>query len=94
MDIKPLSDRVVIAPAPAAQAKIGSLIVPDTAQEKPLEGTVKAVGPGRTEKGQLVPMTVKVGDRVLYGKYTGTEIKRDGQDLLIISEGDLLALLD
>lgn len=94
MELKPLSDRVIVAALTQAEEKIGSIIVPDTAKEKPLEGTVRAVGPGRTEEGQIIPMAVKTGDRVLYGKYSGTEVKRGGEDLLIIRESDILAILD
>ena len=94
MNIKPLSDRVVVQALQNTEEKIGSIIVPDSAKEKPLEGTIKAVGPGRTEEGQLIPMSVKTGDRVLYGKYSGTEVKIGGEEYLIIRESDVMALLD
>ena len=94
MAVQPLSDRVVILPRDEAEDKVGSLYIPDSAQEKPLEGTVEAVGPGKVENGQRVSPSVKKGDRVLYGKYAGTEIKADGKELLIIRESDILAILD
>ncbi|MCB1137874.1 MAG: co-chaperone GroES [Leptospiraceae bacterium] len=94
MAVQPLSDRVVILPRDEAEDKVGSLYIPDSAQEKPLEGTVEAVGPGKVENGQRVNPSVKKGDRVLYGKYAGTEIKADGKELLIIRESDILAILD
>lgn len=93
MNIKPLSDRVVISPLENAEEKVGSIYIPDTAKEKPQEGEIVAVGPGKTEDGQLIAMTVKVGDRVLYGKYAGTEIKKDGKELLIVRESDILAII-
>ncbi|MCB1167601.1 MAG: co-chaperone GroES [Leptospiraceae bacterium] len=94
MAVKPLGDRIVIAPKEESEEKVGSIYIPDSAQEKPLEGTVEAVGPGRVEGGQRVEPTVKQGDRVLYGKFAGTEIKADGRELLIIRESDILAILD
>ncbi|MCB1316290.1 MAG: co-chaperone GroES [Leptospiraceae bacterium] len=94
MAIKPLGDRVLVKPLEDTEEKIGSLYVPDSAKEKPQEGTVKAVGPGRTEDGKVVAPSVKVGDRVLYGKYSGTEIKQGGEDLLIVRESDILAVID
>lgn len=94
MNIKPLADRVVVAPLEGQEEKVGSLYIPDTAKEKPQEGKIVAVGPGKVENGQLVALTVKVGDRVLYGKYAGTEIKKDGKDMLIVRESDVLAILD
>lgn len=93
MNIKPLADRVVISPLESAEEKVGSIYIPDTAKEKPQEGEIVAVGPGRTEDGKVVPMSVKVGDRVLYGKYAGTEIKKDGKDYLIVRESDILAII-
>lgn len=93
MNIKPLSDRVVISPLENAEEKVGSIYIPDTAKEKPQEGEIVAVGPGKTEDGKLIAMTVKVGDRVLYGKYAGTEIKKDGKELLIVRESDILAII-
>ncbi|MBE7438738.1 MAG: co-chaperone GroES [Spirochaetales bacterium] len=93
MAIKPLGDRILIAPAESSEDKIGSLYVPDTAKEKPQEGVVEAVGPGRTEDGKLIAPEVKKGDRVLYGKYSGTEIKQNGKDFLIVRESDILAII-
>lgn len=94
MAIKPLGDRVLVEPKKEAEEKIGSLYVPDTAKEKPQEGTVIAVGQGRYEDGKLVPLEVKVGQRVLYGKYSGTEIKQGGNEYLIIRESDILAIVE
>jgi chaperonin GroES len=92
--IKPLGDRVLIETLEENIQKQGSLYIPDTAKEKPQEGKVKAVGKGRYEDGKLVPLDVKVGDKVLYGKYSGTEIKHDGKEYLIVRESDILAVLD
>jgi chaperonin GroES len=94
MNIKPLADRVLIEPIEQQEEKIGSIIIPDTAKEKPQEGKVIAVGPGRQENGKVVPLQVKVGDRVLYGKYAGTEIKKDGKEYLIVRESDILAVIE
>lgn len=93
MNIKPLADRVVVEPKSESEEKIGSLYVPDTAKEKPQEGTVVAIGSGRYEDGKLVPLEVKVGDKVLYGKYSGTEVKQGGKDYLIIRESDILGVI-
>jgi chaperonin GroES len=87
--IKPLADRVVIEPAPAEEKTAGGIIIPDTAKEKPLKGTVVAVGSGKKDE----PMTVKVGDQVLYSKYAGTEITIDGKEYLIVKESDILAII-
>ncbi|NLY21855.1 MAG: co-chaperone GroES [Bacteroidales bacterium] len=87
--IKPLADRVVIEPAPAEEKTAGGIIIPDTAKEKPLKGTVVAVGNGKKDE----PMTVKVGDQVLYSKYAGTEITIDGKEYLIVKESDILAII-
>jgi chaperonin GroES len=87
--INPLADRVVIAPAPAEEKTAGGIIIPDTAKEKPQRGTVVAVGPGKKDE----PTTVKVGDAVLYGKYSGTEISVEGKDYLIMRESDLYAIV-
>lgn len=87
--ITPLHDRVVIKPAPAEEKSAGGIIIPDTAKEKPQRGIVIASGPGKKDE----PVTVKKGDAVLYGKYSGTEIRIDGQDLLILREGDILAIV-
>ena len=94
MAIKPLGDRVLIQPLEQQEEKVGSIYIPDTAKEKPQEGTVEAVGPGRTEDGKLIPPEVKVGDKILYGKYSGTEIKHGGKDYLIIRESDILAIIN
>jgi chaperonin GroES len=87
--ITPLHDRVIIKPAPAEEKTAGGIIIPDTAKEKPQRGTVIAAGPGKKDE----PVTVKKGDTVLYGKYSGTEVRIDGQDLLIVREGDILAIV-
>ena len=88
----PLADRVVVKPNENTEETRGGLIIPDTAKEKPQEGKVIAVGPGRvTDDGKLIPTALKVGDMVLYAKYGGTEIKEDGQDYLILRESDVLA---
>jgi chaperonin GroES len=92
--LKPLGDRVVIKPLPREEITKSGIYLPDTAKEKPQEGTVVAVGPGRTEDGKLVPMTVKVDQKVLYAKYSGTEFKQDDVELLIVSEKDVLAVLE
>jgi chaperonin GroES len=92
--IKPLGDRVLIEALEENIQKQGSLYIPDTAKEKPQEGKIKAVGKGRYEDGKLIPLEVKVGDKVLYGKYSGTEIKHDGKEYLIVRESDILAVID
>lgn len=95
MAVKPLADRVLVKPIEAAEVKKGGIIIPDTAKEKPMQGEIQEVGPGRqTEEGKLVPMNVKKGDKVLYGKYSGTEISLNGDDLLIMRESDVLAVID
>ena len=95
MRFKPLHDRVVIRRVEEEQKTKGGLIIPDTAKEKPMQGEVLAVGPGaRNEKGDLVPMGVEVGDRVLFGKWSGTEVKLDGDELLIMKESDIMGVLD
>lgn len=94
MNIKPLADRVVVKPLEAEEKKLGNIIIPDTAKEKPMQGEVVAVGPGKmTDAGQTVKMEVKKGDKVLYGKYSGTEVSVDGKDYLIVRESDILAIL-
>ncbi|HOQ09203.1 MAG TPA: co-chaperone GroES [Syntrophomonadaceae bacterium] len=95
MRIQPLGDRLVVKVAEIAEEKTKSgLYVPDTAKEKPQEGEVLAVGPGaRDEKGERIPMDVKVGDRVIFSKYSGTEVKVDGEEYLILSESNVLAIL-
>ena len=92
--VKPLSDRVVVEPAPAEDVSSGGIILPDTAQEKPQQGTVVAAGPGKaSDSGKTVSMEVKKGDRVLYGKYSGTEFSFEGTEYLIMRESDILAVL-
>jgi chaperonin GroES len=94
MKVQPLADRVVIKPSETQEKVQGGIIIPDTAKEKPMQGEVIAVGPGKvTESGQKVAMEVKKGDRVLYGKYSGTEVTVDGTDYLIMRESDILAIL-
>lgn len=91
--ITPLEDRVVVVPDEEAETMRGGLYIPDTAKEKPTQGEVIAVGPGRVEKGERVPMEVAVGDKVLYGKYSGTNITLDGEEVVIIKASDILAKL-
>ena len=95
MKFRPLHDRVVVKRVDAEEKTKGGIIIPDTAKEKPQEGEVIAVGPGaRDEQGKLVPLDLKVGDRILFGKWSGTEIKLDGQDLLIMKESDVMGVLE
>ena len=95
MHFRPLHDRVVVRRIDADQKTAGGIIIPDTAQEKPQEGEVVSVGPGaRNERGELTPMELKAGDRVLFGKWSGTEVKIDGQDLLIMKESDIMGVLE
>ncbi len=91
--VNPLADRVVVRALEEAEQMRGGLYIPDTAKEKPQQGEIVAVGPGRYEKGQRVPMELKVGDKVLYGKYSGTEVTLDGEQYLILRESDVLAVL-
>ncbi len=94
MNIKPLADRVVVKPLEAEVKQVGSIIIPDTAKEKPMQGEIVAVGPGKvSDSGQKVAMEVKKGDKILYGKYSGTEVTVDGVDYLIMRESDVLAIL-
>ena len=94
ISIKPLADRVIVAPAAAEEKTKSGIIIPDTAKEKPQRGEVVAVGEGKTsEQGSLIKPQVQVGDKVLYGKYAGTEISVDGSDYLIMRESDILAIL-
>ncbi len=93
MNIKPLADRVVIKALPLEEKTKSGIIMPDTAKEKPQEGEIVAVGPGKVEKGERVALDVKVGDRVIYSKYAGTEVKYDGQEYLILKESDILAVV-
>jgi len=91
--IQPLEDRVVIMPSDEAEAMRGGLYIPDTAKEKPTQGEVIAVGPGRFEKGERIPVDLKVGDKVIYGKYSGTPFTVEGDEVIIIKAGDVLAKL-
>ncbi len=94
MKIKPLADRVIVKPMEAGEKKQGGIIIPDTAKEKPQEGKVVAIGPGKiNEAGKKIDMEVKNGDKVLYGKYSGTEVTVDGDELLILRESDILAII-
>ncbi len=94
LKVKPLSDRVVVEPDAAEEKSSGGIILPDTAQEKPQQGTVVAIGPGKaSDAGTIVDMTVKAGDKVLYGKYSGSEVAFDGTDYQIMRESDILAIL-
>jgi chaperonin GroES len=94
MGFRPLHDRVVVKRLDGEEKTKGGIIIPDTAKEKPQEGEIIAVGPGaRDEAGKLVPLDVKAGDRVLFGKWSGTEVKIDGQDLLIMKESDILGVV-
>lgn len=94
MSIKPLADRVIIEPVEAETKTQGGIFIPDNAKEKPMQGIVKAVGMGRkSENGSVVAMELKVGDKVLYGKYSGTEVSVDGKNYLIVKENDVLAVL-
>jgi chaperonin GroES len=95
MKFRPLHDRVVIRRVDEAGTTKGGIIIPDTAKEKPMEGEIVAVGPGaRDDKGARVPLGVKAGDRILFGKWSGTEIKLDGQDLLIMTEADVMGVIE
>ena len=91
--VQPLADRVVVRALEETEQMRGGLYIPDTAKEKPQQGEIIAVGPGKYEDGKLVPMSVKVGDKVLYGKYSGTEVTIDGEQLLILRESDVLAVI-
>ena len=95
MKFTPLHDRVLVRRIEAEEKTAGGIIIPDTAKEKPMEGEVIAVGPGaRNEAGALVELDVKSGDRVLFGKWSGTEVKLDGEELLIMKEGDIMGIID
>jgi chaperonin GroES len=91
--VTPLADRVVVRALEETETMRGGLFIPDTAKEKPMQGEVIAVGPGRYEEGKRVPMDLKVGDKVLYGKYSGTEVTIEGDQLLILREADVLAVI-
>jgi chaperonin GroES len=95
MDFRPLHDRVVIRRLNAEERTTGGIIIPDTAQEKPMQGEVIAVGSGaRNEQGQVVALDVKAGDRILFGKWSGTEVKLDGEELLIMKESDIMGVIE
>jgi chaperonin GroES len=95
MNFRPLHDRVVVRRLTAEEKTAGGIIIPDTAKEKPQEGEVVAVGPGaRNEQGQIIPLEVKAGDRILFGKWSGTEVKIDGEELLIMKESDIMGIID
>ena len=94
MKFRPLQDRVVIRRVEQEEKTAGGILIPDTAKEKPMEGEVIAVGPGaRSEDGKIHPLDVKIGDRVLFGKWSGTEIKVDGEDLIIMKESDIMGII-
>ncbi len=94
MNVKPLADRIILRPLEAEQKTAGGIIIPDAAKEKPQKGEIVAVGPGKfADNGQKIEMSLKNGDKVLYGKYSGTEVSIDGQDYLIMKESDVLAIL-
>jgi chaperonin GroES len=92
--IRPLHDRVIVKRIEEEEKTKGGIIIPDTAKEKPQEGRVVAVGPGRKEDGKVIPLGVKAGDRILFGKYSGTEIKLDGEEHLIMREDDILGVIE
>jgi chaperonin GroES len=95
MKFRPLHDRVVVRRVKSEEKTAGGIIIPDTAQEKPQEGEIIAAGPGaRDEAGKLVPLDVKPGDRILFGKWSGTEVKIDGEDLLIMKESDVMGIVE
>ena len=95
MNVKPLEDRIVVLPDEAETTTVSGLVIPDTAKEKPQQGTVQAVGPGRTlDNGTVAPLSIKVGDTVLYSKYGGTEVTIAGKDLLILASRDVLAVIE
>ena len=94
MNVRPLRDRVLVKRIEEQEQRIGGIIIPDSAKEKPSQGEITAVGPGgRDEAGKLIPIDLKVGDRVLFGKWSGTEIKLDGEELLIMKESDIMGVL-
>ena len=95
MNFRPLHDRVLVRRIEADEKTAGGIIIPDTAKEKPSQGEVISVGPGgRDESGKLIPIDIKAGDRVLFGKWSGTEVKIDGEDLLIMKESDILGIVE
>ncbi len=95
MQIRPLHDRVLVEPLDAEEKTAGGIIIPDTAKEKPMEGKIVAVGKGsRNDEGKVAPLDVKKGDRILYGKWSGTEVKVDGDDYLIMKESDVMGVIE
>jgi chaperonin GroES len=95
MQIRPLHDRVLVEPLDAEEKTAGGIIIPDTAKEKPMEGKIVAVGKGsRNDEGKVAPLDVKKGDRILYGKWSGTEVKVDGSDYLIMKESDIMGIIE
>ncbi len=95
MQIKPLHDRVLVEPLDAEEKTAGGIIIPDTAKEKPMEGQIVAVGNGsRNDEGKVAPLDVQKGDRILYGKWSGTEVKVDGDDFLIMKESDIMGVIE
>ena len=95
MTVRPLHDRIIVQRIEEQEQKVGGIIIPDTAKEKPQEGEVVAVGPGsRDESGKLTPLDVKAGDTVLFGKWSGTEVRIDGEDLLILKESDIMGIVE
>ena len=95
MKFRPLHDRVVVRRVESEEKTAGGIIIPDTAKEKPMEGEVIAVGPGaRNEKGEVVALNVRVGDRILFGKWSGSEVRLDGEDLLIMKESDIMGIIE
>jgi chaperonin GroES len=95
LNVKPIGDRILVEPVEEKEVKKGGIIIPDTAKEKPQEGEVVSVGPGaRDEAGKIHPLDVKKGDRILFGKWSGTEVKIDGDDLLIMKESDVLGVIE
>ena len=95
MKLRPLHDRVLVEPLEADEKTAGGIIIPDTAKEKPMEGKIVAAGNGaRSEDGAVTPLDVKAGDRILYGKWSGTEVKIEGQDLLIMKESDIMGIIE
>ncbi|MGH7121538.1 MAG: co-chaperone GroES [Acetobacteraceae bacterium] len=95
MKFRPLHDRVVVRRLNAEEKSTGGIIIPDTAKEKPMEGEIVSAGPGaRNEKGEIVPLDVKAGDRILFGKWSGTEVKLEGEELLIMKESDVMGIIE
>lgn len=93
--LKPLNDRIIVKPADAEKLSAGGIVLPDTAKEKPLQGEVIAVGEGiQLDSGKIIPVDVKVGDNIIYGKYAGTEVKIDGEDYVIVRVDDILAIIE